>query len=130
MATGTTYALVGLGIGLIFQVTGVINFAQGDFVMVSGLMFATLRANGFGTPFAALIAVGVTTVIGALTHLLVIAPVHRAGHHRLMILTIGVSIVLQGAALLVFGADAHFALEFSPGGSSQLLGVAVARQYA
>ncbi|MCE7002291.1 branched-chain amino acid ABC transporter permease [Kibdelosporangium philippinense] len=129
LATGMTYALVGLGIALIFQVTGVINFAQGDFVMVSGLVFATLRANGFSTPLAVVIAVASTTAIGALTHLLVIAPAHRAGHDRLMILTIGVSIVLQGAALLVFGADARFAPEFSAGEPLRLLGVAVPRQY-
>lgn len=129
LATGTTYAMVGLGIALIFQVTGVINFAQGDFVMVSGLVFATLRANGVVTPVAVLIAVGVTTAIGFLTHLLVIAPARRAGHDRLMILTIGVSIVLQGAALLIFGADSRFAPEFTPGEPLRLAGVAVPRQY-
>jgi branched-chain amino acid transport system permease protein len=130
LATGTTYALVGLGIALIFQVTGAINFAQGDFVAVGGLLFAVLREAGFATPAAAVLSVGVTAAVGALTYLLVILPARRAGHDRLMILTIGVSIVLQGGALLVFGADSHFAPAFGPSRPLHLAGVAVPSQYA
>jgi branched-chain amino acid transport system permease protein len=49
---------VGLGIVLVFQVTGIINFAQGDFVMLGALGFAILRESGLGTPVAALLALG------------------------------------------------------------------------
>lgn len=130
LATGTTYALVGLGIALIFQVTGAINFAQGDFVAVGGLLFAVLREAGFATAVAAVLSVAVTAAVGALTYLLVIFPARRAGHDRLMILTIGASIVLQGSALLAFGADAHFAPAFGPSRPLDLAGVAVPSQYA
>lgn len=129
LATGTTYALVGLGIALIFQVTGVINFAQGDFVAVGGLLFATLREAGLTTPAAAALAVVTTAVVGALAYLLVIVPARRAAHERLMILTIGISIVLQGAALLIFGADSHFAPAFSPDQSLHLPGMELPSQY-
>lgn len=130
LATGTTYALVGLGIALIFQVTGVINFAQGDFVMAGGLLFAVLREHGFALLIAVVISLVVTTAIGAVSYLLAITPARAAGHDRLTILTIGVSIVLQGAALLVFGADSHFALPFGPVASLRLAGVTMPTQYA
>lgn len=130
LATGTTYALVGLGIALIYQVTGVINFAQGDFVAVGGLLFAVLRETGFGTPVAAVLSIVLTTAAGILAYALVILPARRAGHDRLMILTIGVSIVLQGAALLVFGADAHFAPPFGPARPLHFAGIVLPSQYA
>ncbi|WP_433558397.1 branched-chain amino acid ABC transporter permease [Pseudonocardia xinjiangensis] len=130
LAIGTTYAMVGLGIALIFQVTGVINFAQGDFVAVGGLLFAVLREAGFAALTAAVLSLAVTAAIGALTYLLVILPARRAGHDQLMILTIGVSIVLQGGALLVFGADSHFAPAFGPERPLHLATVAVPSQYA
>lgn len=129
LATGTTYALVGLGVALIFQVTGVINFAQGDFVMVGSLLFAVLREAGFATPVAVVVSVAVATAVGALSYVLVIAPAQRAGYDRQMILTIGISIVLEGAALLIFGADPHFAPAFGPVDTVRLFGISLPSQY-
>lgn len=130
LAIGTTYALVGLGIALIFQVTGVINFAQGDFVMAGGLLFAVLREHGWDLPIAAAVSLAVTVALGVLAYLLVISPARAAGHDRLMILTIGMSVVVQGAALLVFGADSHFAPPFGPVRSLRLGGLTMPSQYA
>jgi branched-chain amino acid transport system permease protein len=115
LAVGTTYAIVGLGIALVYQVTGVINFAQGDFVMLGALVFALAEESGAGVLPAALLAVALTTAIGGLVQLGMIAPARRAGHDRLIILTVGASITLQGAALLIFGADQHFARPFDEG---------------
>ena len=56
LATGSVYALVGLGIVLVHQVTGIINFAQGEFVMVAALTFAMLNEKGLGLVPAALSA--------------------------------------------------------------------------
>lgn len=129
LAVGTTYALVGLGIALVYQVTGVINFAQGDFVMLGGVLFAVLTEHHLGLLPAALVSLAVTTSVGALVNLLVIAPARRATHDRLIILTIGASITLEGAALLAFGADQHFAPPFTAGPAFALLGATVPRQY-
>ncbi|WP_026211750.1 branched-chain amino acid ABC transporter permease [Longispora albida] len=140
LATGTTYALVGLGIALVFQVTGVINFAQGDFVMLGGILFALL-AGKFADPAgsqlglfpAALLALAITTLIGILVYLLVIAPARKAGHDRLIILTIGASITIQGLATLAFGTDPYVAPRFSGQSleerSVDILGVPVDTQY-
>lgn len=129
LGTGMTYALVGLGVAVVYQVTGVINFAQGDFVMLGGLSFSSLYERGLPGPVAALLALLATTVVGALLELLVIRPAPRADKELKVILTIGASITLEGAALLFFGADSHFAPEFTRGGPFSLLGAHVARQY-
>ena len=117
LGTGLTYALVGLGVALVYQVTGVINFAQGDFVMLGGLGFASLYGAGLPEPVAALLALVATTAVGALLNLLVIRPARRADKELLVVLTIGCSITLEGAALLLFGADSHFAPAFTAGPS-------------
>ncbi|MEV0843037.1 branched-chain amino acid ABC transporter permease [Actinocatenispora sera] len=129
LGTGTTYALVGLGVAMVFQVTGVINFAQGDFVMIGGLTFASFAGAGLPEPVAALLALLITTVVGALLNLLVIRPARRANRERLVILTIGASITLEGLALLVFGADSHFAEAFTGGGPISIGGARLPRQY-
>jgi branched-chain amino acid transport system permease protein len=129
MAAGTTYAIVGLGIALVYQVTGVINFAQGDFVMLGGLIFALAEESGVDALPAALLAVAATTLVGGLVQLGVIAPARQAGHDRLIILTVGASITLQGAALLIFGADQHFARPFGGDGRVGVLGAYVSSQY-
>ena len=129
IATGTTYAIVGLGICLVYQVTGVINFAQGDFVMLGGLTFAVAEESGVPAVAAALLALVATTLVGGLVQIAVIAPARRATHDRLVILTIGASITLQGAALLAFGADQHFARPFVGGDPVGLFGAHVSAQY-
>jgi branched-chain amino acid transport system permease protein len=128
LATGLTYALVGLGIALVYQVTGVINFAQGDFVMLGGLSFAVLTEGGVPEPLAALLALTGTTAVGAALNLLVIRPARQAGKERLIILTIGASITIEGGALLAFGADSHYARAFT-GGTVTVLGGHLASQY-
>jgi branched-chain amino acid transport system permease protein len=128
LATGLTYALVGLGIALVYQVTGVINFAQGDFVMLGGLSFAVLTEGGLPEPLAAAVALVGTTAVGAALNLLVIRPARNAAKERLIILTIGASITIEGVALLAFGADTHYAPAFTAGTIS-VLGSALPAQY-
>ena len=128
VATGATYALVGLGIALIVQVTGVINFAQGDFVMLGALIYALL-AERVGHLFAAALAVGVVVCVGAVTNLAVIRPARRASTDRLIILTIGASIVIQGVTLVLAGTDPRFADSFTAGGPVRIGGASLPLQY-
>jgi hypothetical protein len=78
LAVGATYALVGLGIALVVQVTGVINFAQGEFVMLGALPYAMLAGAGVNRLLAAALAVTGTACVGALVNLAVIQPARRA----------------------------------------------------
>ncbi|MFE9360598.1 branched-chain amino acid ABC transporter permease [Streptomyces olivaceoviridis] len=129
LGTGTTYALVGLGVALVYQVTDVINFAQGDFVMLGGLGSAVLHEAGTPLWAAALTAIASTAAIGGLLDLVVIRRARGADSERLIILTIGASVTLQGAALLAFGADSHFVPPFSAGDAFDVFGAHVPRQY-
>lgn len=120
---------MGLGIVLVFQVTGIINFAQGEFVMLGALSFAILREYDVPLLFAATIAIGGTTLAGLLVERLAIAPARQATHTRLIILTIGASITIQGLALLFFGTNPHFAPNFSDGGPIRVGAVVILPQY-
>jgi branched-chain amino acid transport system permease protein len=129
LATGAVYALVGLGIVLVHQVTGIINFAQGDFVMLGALSFALLNEDGMGLLPAAGIALAITAVVGILVERLAIAPARSATIERLIILTIGASITIQGVTLVVVGTDPHFAEPFTAGEPLLIGGVVILQQY-
>ncbi len=129
LTTGAVYALVGLGIVLVHQVTGIINFAQGDFVMLGALSFALLNERGMGLLPAAGIALLITALVGILVERLAIAPARNATIERLIILTIGASITIQGITLVVVGTDPHFAEPFSLGEPLRVAGVVILRQY-
>lgn len=130
LTTGSGYALVGLGIALIVQVTGVISFAQGEFVMLGGLVFALLEENGVPALPAALAALAAAGAGGAVLQRVVISRGGRAGgtDHSIM-LTIGSAIVIEGLALVFVGTDPHFARPFSSGGALHAGDVTVTRQY-
>ncbi|MDQ3054561.1 MAG: branched-chain amino acid ABC transporter permease [Actinomycetota bacterium] len=129
LATGSVYALVGLGIVLVHQVTGIINFAQGEFVMVGALTFALLNEKGLGLVPAALSALAITVVVGVLVERLAIAPARKSTIERLIILTIGASIAIQGITLVVIGTSPHFASAFTAGAPYRIGGVVILRQY-
>jgi branched-chain amino acid transport system permease protein len=128
LTTGSTYALVGLGIALIVQVTGVVNFAQGEFVMLGGLTFALLEEKHVPAPLAALAAVAGTVLVGVLLERLVL-PRQRAGRtDQTIMLTIGASIVIEGIALVFVGTEPHFATRFSDA-TLHPFGITLAVQY-
>lgn len=128
LATGAMYALVGLGIALVFQVTGVINFAQGHFVMLGALTFAILAESGVAPLPAAALALVSTTAVGFLMERLVIAPARAEQTDRLIILTIGASIVIEGVTLVAFGTQPRVAEPFTAG-VLRLGTVSLERQY-
>lgn len=116
---GSIYALIALGFVVVFNVTGIINFAQGGFVM-SGAMIA-VAVNQLELPLhpgvklalAVIVGVVLTTIIGALMERLTIFPARHSHVLTLIIITVGVYIFMQGAALLIWGADPNVLPAFS-----------------
>ncbi|HCU69987.1 MAG TPA: branched-chain amino acid ABC transporter permease, partial [Desulfomicrobium sp.] len=99
LTLGSTYGLTALGFTIIFNTTGVINFAQGEFVMLGGMMSVYFtRVLGLGEPVAVVLAVVGATVAGALVERLAIRPVRDCPTINLIIITIGVSILIRGLA--------------------------------
>jgi branched-chain amino acid transport system permease protein len=107
VTVGATYALVGLGFSIIYNSSHVINFAQGEFVMIAGMSTVSLLALGLPMPIAILIAVMITTAVGVLLEKLAVEPARDATIVTLIIITIGASIFLRGAAEVIWGRDFH-----------------------
>ena len=128
LVVGGIYALIGLGFVIVYSVTRVINFAQGEFVMLGALIMVTLGGQAAPLPLAFLLALSAVSGIGALLERVAIHPVRRASVLTLIIITIGASIALRGAALLVWGTDPFALPPFTPGPPLQLGGAIIVRQ--
>lgn len=128
LTTGATYGLTALGFTMIFNTTGIINFAQGEFVMLGGMLAVALCAAKAPLPLAVLGAVCVTALLGAALERTVIRPVVKAGPVQLVIVTIGVSILVRGAAMLLWGKDTFALPAFSGVKPLDIAGAAVAPQ--
>jgi branched-chain amino acid transport system permease protein len=114
VTVGSIYGLAALGFTLVFNATGVINFAQGQFVMLGGLIATTL-ANTLGWPMP-LVVIGAvigTGVVGGVIEILTIHPMRGRPVFTLIMITLGVSIVLETVAMLVWGTDPIFLPTFS-----------------
>jgi branched-chain amino acid transport system permease protein len=107
LTVGAVYALVALGFTLIFNTSKVINFAQGEFVMLGGMTTVFGAAAGIPLPFAAVLAVFITVFFGVALYRLAIAPARGASSVTLIIITIGASIMMRGVAAIVFDKNFH-----------------------
>ena len=113
--TGCIYALAAVGFNIIFNGAGLINFAQGEFVILGGLLF--YAATAVGTPallavFLAVIAVG---LIGALVQVGVVAPARGEGVIGRDVATLGVALLMAAGMSVVWGVDPVRVPEFTPG---------------
>jgi branched-chain amino acid transport system permease protein len=95
---GSIYAVVAIGFNLIFSATGVLNFAQGEFVMLGGMIAVTLSAF-LPLPIAVTCAVILVALIGCILEILFFRRLSRHSILHMIIITIGLSIVIQEAAL-------------------------------
>ena len=113
MTVGATYALAALGFSLIYNASGVINFAQGEFIMLGGMVAAVLTASGVSLPLAIVAAVLVVTLVGLLVEKLAIEPARDADITSIIIITIGVSMMVRGLVEVTLGKGSHALPHFS-----------------
>lgn len=128
LTVGAIYALVALGFTLIYNASDVINFAQGEFVMLGGMVTVFAVAAGVPLPLAALLAVAVAVAVGVTLHRLAIEPARGASAVTLIIITIGASILLRGVAAVVFDKGFHSLPAFAGSEPWQIGGAAVLPQ--
>ncbi len=107
LTVGAIYALVALGFTLIYNASDIINFAQGEFVMLGGMTSVFMALAGVPLPLAVLIAIVVTTAVGLALHRLAIEPARGASPVALIMITIGASVFLRGVAQIVFDKRFH-----------------------
>ncbi len=115
---GAIYALVALGFVIIFQVTGHVNFAQGEFVMLGAMFTAWLiKVPQWPVLAAALAAIGVTALVSLAVERLCIRPAEqrRANPMTILVITLGVGIALRGIVLTLFGPDPYAVETFTRG---------------
>jgi branched-subunit amino acid ABC-type transport system permease component len=125
LTTGCVYALVALGFVLCANVSGVVNFAQGEYVMLGGVVAAWAFSLGMPLPVAVLLAVVAGGICGVLQERLTLAPVRSSPDFILITITLGVAVVLRGVALIVFGKDPLSMPGFSGDGVFQIAGAVV-----
>ena len=128
LTVGAVYALVALGFTLVYNASDVVNFAQGEFVMIGGMGTVFLSAAGVPLPLAAVLAVAAAVGVGLLLHRLAIEPARGASAVTLIIITIGASIFLRGVAQVVFDKQFHKLPAFSGDAPVNLFGAAVQSQ--
>ncbi len=128
LKNGSIYALVALGFTIVYASTGVLNFAQGEFVMLGGMLsvwaYSTL---GLPLPLAGLLGVLLTGLVGVIFELLAIRPRKDGDPLALIIITVGGSMLLSSLARHLFGPTEKALPRFSEG-SVNIFGASLERQ--
>ena len=122
---GVIYAVVGMGFNIIYNATGIINFAQGEFVMLGGMIAVSL-AGLLPLPLAIAGAVLATMALGALMEIAFIRWLTGPSVLRMIVITIGLSIVIREAALLAWGESVR-ALPYFTGNEVSSVSIGGAR---
>ncbi len=128
VAVGAIYALIAAGFVLIYQVTGLINFAQGEFAMIGAMTACSLATGGMPAPAAAALAVLAAAVTGALCYVLAIRPAHAATGVTLIFITLGLDVALRGLGLFVWGTNPLSLDPFTSGAAITIFGGALPPQ--
>ncbi len=129
LTVGAVYALVGMGFNIIYNATSVINLAQGEFVVIGGLMmwFFTESAKlpFFVSIFLTLLTAG---IVGLLMERLTIRPLKNKDLLLMIMITISDSIVLRGLLMFKFGKDSYSYSPFTEGEPISICGAIIQQQ--
>lgn len=113
LTRGSIYGLVGIGFALIYRSSHVINFAQGEFVMLGGMGTVFLLAAGMPLPVAALGAILIGVLVGVIIQSGIIARMRRPSTLTIIIVTVGVSMMLRGGVEALLGRQFYTLQAFS-----------------
>ncbi|MBA2556488.1 MAG: ATP-binding cassette domain-containing protein, partial [Chloroflexi bacterium] len=128
LTVGCLYALVALGFVVIANVTGVLNFAQGEYVMLGGMVTAWATAQGMSWLLAVPLAVALGAMVAGLQERATVMPLRgRTGVLPIVLASLGVGAIVRAVALLIWKADPLRAPSFFPG-TFELLGAGLDNQ--
>ena len=128
ITVGSTYALAALGFSIIYNASGIINFAQGEFIMLGGMISVALTQAGVPLLPAILLGIGATALAGVLVERIAIATARGADVETLIIITIGASLVIRGAVQVTLGKGTHALPPFSGDAILHVAGAAIVPQ--
>lgn len=130
LSNGAIYALIGFGFAIIYNSTGIINFAQGEFVMLGGMLtIFFLTILNLPLTAAIILSIIISTIVGVSFERLAIRPLKNAKPLSLIIITIGASIFIRGAAMLIWGKDTHALPAFSSNDPLYIAGATILPQH-
>jgi len=125
LTLGSIYSLIALALVTTFNITGILNLAQGEFVAIGALLAVSIYATGIPMTAAFTISVLLVAALGGFMERFAIHTARRASGLTLIIITIGLSISLRGLALLIWGTETYSLPAFSKGGPLFIGGAAV-----
>jgi branched-chain amino acid transport system permease protein len=128
VTVGATYALAALGFTLIYNASNVINFAQGEFIMLGGMLAVYFTQAGLALPVALILAILIPAIVGIIVEKLAIEPVKGAETVTLIIITIGASLVIRGLIQVWLGKNTFSLPAFSGDEPIQILGATLLPQ--
>ena len=128
LTSGSVYALIAVSLVIVYKVSLLICFAQGEFFVIGALTMVTLTSKGLPMPLAFVLSVLISAIIGALIERVLIRPIQNASVGSLIVMTIAISLALRGLALLIWGKESHILQPFSSGKAIHVLGATLQPQ--
>jgi len=126
---GSIYAMVAIGFNIIYNVTEAINFAQGEFVMLGGLVMVFFRVTlKLPVLFSLPLTISVVMAVGILLDRIAIRPIRKPTVLSMVIATIGASFFIRGAAMFIWGKNPFDLPPFSGRNPITFLGAAIQPQ--
>jgi branched-chain amino acid transport system permease protein len=129
ISIGSVYAVVAIGLSMLYRSTELINFAHGEFAMFGAMGLVTLWGQlKLPLPLAFVLTVAGGSMVGILFERFAIRPVKDPHPISLVIITVGASIVFRGVAMVVWGKDPVSLPSFSSHGSIEIAGAVIVPQ--
>jgi branched-chain amino acid transport system permease protein len=128
LTTGSIYALIAVSLVIVYKVSQLICFSQGEFFVFGALTMVTLTSKGIPMPLAFALAVLIAMALGALIQQTLMRPIQGASVGALIVMTIAISLTLRGLAMVVWGRESHILRPFSQGAPLQIFGATLQLQ--
>jgi branched-chain amino acid transport system permease protein len=128
---GLVYGLIAIGFSVIYNASGIVNFAQGVFVMLGGMFTHTLLTRlGIPIAFSALLSVLIVAFVGVLVQLLVIGPMwnRKAPMFAIILATLAVQLLIEQVVIQTLGDQPRTFPGFTPGGPFKIGPIAIGYQ--
>jgi branched-chain amino acid transport system permease protein len=107
LTSGAIYALIALGFGIIYNTTTIINFAQGEMVMLGAMSAISIYHLAPSLPVAFVGGVAAVALVGLVLERLALRPVRDPSPLTLIIITVGAAVLIKGVAMLLWGKEAY-----------------------
>ncbi len=116
LTNGSLYALMAVGVTMVYKSLGMLNFAHGDTMMIGTFLTLTFVQLGLPFPVAIVIGIAAAAIIGFLLERLILRRVQFSSFVNLLIATVGVSYVLRNTAMVIWGTNPQLFPSMFPAG--------------